>query len=323
MPDMSAQYGLASSIFEEDGTPRRFRWGLMASSDNHYARAGTGYKEFGRRGMADVKRMANPVPGQGGPAAPSPTSRPVEEVSITAGQTERDASFFYTGGLVAAHSEGRDRRSIFEALQRREVYGTSGERMLLWFDLVGENGERLPMGSEAALSGAPRFEVRAAGALEQQPGCPAAVEGGLSAERIERLCKGECNNPGNTRKRISRIEIVRIQPQQRPGEPLAKLIDDPWLVVPCFPNPSGCSVAFEDPTFARRDRETVYYARAIQEPSPAVNGDALRCERDDARRCIRAHPCYADGDKTDPDDDCLAPVEERAWSSPIFVRPAR
>jgi len=244
-------------------------------------------------------------------------------VSITAGQTERDASFFYTGGLVAAHSEGRDRRSIFAALQRREVYGTSGERMLLWFDLVGKNGERLPMGSEAALSGSPRFEVRAAGALEQQPGCPNAVEGGLSAERIERLCKGECNNPGNTRKRITRIEIVRIQPQQRPGEPLAKLIDDPWLVVPCPANPSGCIAAFEDPTFTRRQRETVYYARAIQEPSPAVNGDTLRCERDDAGRCIRAHPCYADGARTDPSDDCLAPVEERAWSSPIFVRPAR
>jgi len=306
MPDMSAQYGLASSIFDAAGRPQRFRWGLMASSDNHTARAGTGYKEFGRRGMADVKRMGSPVPGQGAVGSPSPTSRPVEQVSLAAGQTERDASFYYTGGLVAAHAEGRDRRSIFEALKRREVYGTSGERMLLWFDLLGEGGERLPMGSQATLSRWPRFEVRAAGALEQLPGCPAALEEGLSAERIERLCKGECNNPSNTRRRITRIEIVRIQPQQRPGEPLADLIDDPWLVIPCSGDPSGCSATFEDPSFSQRLRETVYYVRAS----------------DAAGRCVRAHPCYADPARTDPADDCLAPVEERAWSSPIFVRPA-
>jgi hypothetical protein len=321
MPQMSAQYAFASSIFDEDGTPRRFRWGLMASSDNHYARAGTGYKEFGRFGMADVKRMANPVPGQGGAVAPSPTSRPVEEVSLAAAQSERDASFFYTGGLVAAHSEGRDRGSVFEALKRREVYGTSGDRILLWFDLVGDDGERLPMGSEVIRARAPRFEVRAAGALEQLPGCPAAVEEGLSAQRIERLCKGECNNPGDTRKRITRLEVVRIQPQQHPDEPLADLIQDPWLVIPCSGDPSGCIAAFEDPSFELRRRESVYYVRAIQEPSPAVNGDPLRCERNEAGRCIRSHPCYADRSKTDSADECLAPVEERAWSSPIFVRP--
>jgi hypothetical protein len=48
-----------------------------------------------------------------------------------------------------------------------------------------------------------------------------------------------------------------------------------------------------------------------------VNGDPLRCERDAQGRCIEARPCG-----TLPSglpDDCLAPVEERAWSSPIFV----
>ena len=57
--------------------------------------------------------------------------------------------------------------------------------------------------------------------------------------------------------------------------------------------------------------------RAIQEPSPAVNGAPLRCERDAEGRCIGASLC---GEREDGlPDDCLAPVEERAWSSPIFV----
>jgi len=79
----------------------------------------------------------------------------------------------------------------------------------------------------------------------------------------------------------------------------------------------------EDPDFRAAGREHVYYVRAIQEPTPAVNGDPLRCERDAAGRCVKTRPCYASGPDFDPDDECLAPVEERAWSSPIFVSPSR
>ena len=55
-------------------------------------------------------------------------------------------------------------------------------------------------------------------------------------------------------------------------------------------------------------------------PSPAVNGGLERCELDASGRCVRARPCYADY-RTDLDDDCLGEIEERAWSSPIYVRP--
>ena len=74
---------------------------------------------------------------------------------------------------------------------------------------------------------------------------------------------------------------------------------------------------FSDEDFVGDARETVYYVRAIQAPSLAVNGDPLQCDRDDAGRCIRTRPCgtLASG----LPDDCLAPVEERAWSSPIFA----
>jgi len=99
--------------------------------------------------------------------------------------------------------------------------------------------------------------VRAVGSFAQQPGCPEHVTGALSPETLERICRGERYNPSDTRRPITRVEVVRIRPQAAPGGDVAGLVEDPWRV------PRGA-------------------------PGPA-------------------------------DDDCTAPSEERAWSSPIFV----
>jgi hypothetical protein len=234
---------------------------------------------------------------------------------------ERQASYFLTGGLVAVHATGRDRDAIWQALERREVYGTTGDRILLWFDLLNAPRGVAPMGSEVSLDDVPRFRVRAVGALEQTEGCPEHARRALGPERLERLCRGECYHPGERRRRIVRIEVVRIRPQLRPGEPLAALIDDPWRSFPCPDDASGCVVEFTDRTFLRSARENVYYVRAVQEPTPVVNADALRCEYDETGECVSARPCYGDW-RTPFDDDCLAPSQERAWSSPIFLTPA-
>jgi hypothetical protein len=62
----------------------------------------------------------------------------------------------------------------------------------------------------------------------------------------------------------------------------------------------------------------VYYLRAIEEPSPATNAGHLRCKYDESGNCIEPHPCYGDY-RAPASDDCLQTIEERAWSSPIFV----
>jgi hypothetical protein len=328
-PKSSVQYilSLGNPAAGEDAS--RFRMGFVASSDNHSARPGTGYKERDRletseaRGARDRSAYEWATPQATEEKALAARDFDTLRETLTPVQIldfERQASFFATGGLAAVHAEGRGRDAIWDALVRKETYATSGPRILLWFDLV--NGAApLPMGSEVRLAESPRFRVRAAGAREQLPGCPAYAESALSAESLERLCRGECFHPGARRTPLERIEVVRIRPRQRPGEPAAALIEDPWLVLPC-PAGEACSVEFEDPEFAAGGRPALYYVRALQTATPAVNGAGLRCrERDAQGVCLAVDPCYGDY-RTPADDDCLTPVQERAWSSPIFVDPA-
>jgi hypothetical protein len=322
-PGGSVQYILAKGDFENPNEPRHTTMGFIASSDNHSARPGTGYKEFARlqmteaRGAPDESWRASMFGDRGTPEPESISytidglmERPPFELMWM----ERQASFFITGGLVAVHATERSREAIWDAMQTRNVYGTSGDRILLWFDLKNGPDGVLPMGSELELSETPKFEVRAAGSFEQKPGCPPDVVQSLGQDRISRICAGECYHPGDRRRRITRIEVIRIQRQRTEDEPIDDLIEDPWKTIPCPEGPELCVVEFDDASYGELNRDLLYYVRAIQEPTPTVNGGGLRCNGGDCE------PCYGNY-RTPVEDDCLVDAEERAWSSPIFLRP--
>jgi len=323
LSDFDAEAGAAS---EED--PRRFRFGFIASSDNHSARPGTGHKEVNRVGFTEsglrpgetpLARLVIPDTGEPRPEARRFDS---EESGLTGFQLfefERQASFFMTGGLVGLHAAGRDREAIWEALRRREVYGTTGPRILLWFELLnppGTGGGSEPMGAEVALARAPIFQARAVGSFEQLPGCPDYAVRGLGPDEVERICMGECWNPSDRRRHITRIEVVRIRPQATPEESIASRIDDPWKVFSCEPNPAGCAVSFSDPEFPQAGRDALYYVRAYEEAKPGINAGGVRCARDAEGRCTDVDLCPG---PEGIEDQCLAPHEPRAWTSPIFV----
>jgi hypothetical protein len=326
-PRSSVQYIMALGEFSDPARPRRFDFGFLASSDNHSARPGTGYKEVARTHMTEARmttaamRMMDWTGGEEPPPAPESVVFDPDDYEgqfFRLREAERASSFFLTGGLVAVHATGRDRDSIWQALERKQVYGTSGPRILLWFDLLnppGSSGRSVGMGGRATMTTEPVFQVRAVGSFEQLPGCPADAGEALGPERIERLCRGECYHPSDQRRLITRIEVIRIRPQSRAGEPVERLIEDPWKVLPCEPSASGCTQTFTDPDFVREGRESLYYVRAIEAPSPAVNAGLLRCEKDAAGECTKVRACI----DAPEGDDCLAETEERAWSSPIFL----
>jgi hypothetical protein len=324
-PGGSVQYALALTDFTQPQEARRFHLGFIASSDSHTARPGTGYKEFDRHGMTETfgprsSFWSDRIQPRGGSAVESeaidPKNNRFERFQLL--DFEGGSSFFYTGGLTAVHAARRDRDAVWDALQRREVYATSGERILLWFDLMRGESKAAPMGANVDWSSRPRFRVRAIGSFEQKPGCPDYAKQGIDEARLAALCEGECYNPGDKRRAITRIEVVRIRPQVRPGEPVDRLIDDPWKTIACPGLAAGCTAEFEDEDFVTGERDAVYYVRAIQEPTPAVNAAGLRCKADATGPCADVDPCYGDW-RTPHDDDCLAPNEERAWSSPIYL----
>ncbi len=327
-PKSSVQYIMALRNFDDPENPKQFEFGFMASSDNHTARPGTGYKELGRVYSTDalITQSGERVLGDVMPRPdldPTPASVPFDPKSggafFNLREAERGSSFFLTGGLIAVHAEGRSRDQIWGAMERREVYGTSGPRILLWFDLLnaaGTTGGRVAMGGRSALAEPPIFQVRAAGSLVQKPGCPSSSHDALGADGIEQLCRGECYNPGDERRQISRIEVVRIRPQVANDEPIDPLIEDAWRVFTCEPDPAGCSITFTDPDFTRSARDTIYYVRAIETPTMAINADGFRCVYDEAGNCLEVNACTGDASF---EDDCLAETEQRAWSSPISV----
>lgn len=336
-PANSSQYALALRNFDEldeNGDPLAFRWGFIASSDNHAAQPGTGYKEIGRHKSTEAYGSASEITHKRFIEAAKPktddpsTSVPLDLSSskynfLQINETERQGSYFYTGGLIAVHSQGRDRDSIWDALENKQVYGTSGERILLWFN-AEENGEQYAMGSELHSNRSPSFTVQALGSFQQLPGCPEHSVAALGEERLDYMCAGECYNPSDVRNSIDRIEIVRIRPQASPDEDISDLIDDVWKSLSCD-KPStawgdGCEVSFTDPEY-NGDREFIYYARAIQQEQPVINGDQLRCETNESGQCIDVNPCYGGTWSLPREDDCLAPASERAWSSPIYLRP--
>jgi hypothetical protein len=164
------------------------------------------------------------------------------------------------------------------------------------------------MGSEITMSQNPKFIVRAAGSFKQKDGCPIESIDSLSPKTLEYLCAGECYNPSDQRYVIEKIEIIKITPQSYAGEAISPLIQDAWKTISCK-GQSECIVEFEDSNYSR---DSVYYVRAIQELTPAINGKSIPPENQEFKLCKGSF-------RTDLADNCLSDTNERAWSSPIYI----
>lgn len=216
------------------------------------------------------------------------------------------------GGLTVIWAEENSRRSLFDALSRREVYATSGPRPVVRFfggfglpaAMCGEPAfaplgyaHGVPMGGvlnapEAgeSLSGAQQTVPRFAVSALQDPGT--ASEPGAPLERIQ-VIKGWIDDQGTTQETV--YDVAGSEGDAG--------------------SPSLCTV-WTDPDFDA-GQAAFYYARVLQTPTPrwhAIQCDAagISCEDPDAVPPPFA-PCC--------DPDIPREIQERAWTSPIWYYP--
>jgi hypothetical protein len=283
------RYALVEGLAEEARIGvNPFKLGLMASTDTHNGMAG-GVEERsfpGHLGNADgvLETRLSSTPGVMGNVSNGP------------------------GGLVGVWAEENSRDAIFDAIRRREVFGTSGPRIRPRFfggwdppeDFCAGAGsvERadawgVPMGADlpaASAGSALGFAVMA----QRDPGT-AAAPGGL-LQRIQ-IIKGWVDDAGGLHQQVFDVA----------GGANEADVDRST----CEPRGAGatqlCAV-WRDPAFDPQ-RRAVYYARVLENPS---------C-RYSTWQCLALPP------KERP-PGCLDPVmqeiqQERAWTSPIWYTP--
>ncbi|NNK49201.1 MAG: DUF3604 domain-containing protein [Gemmatimonadetes bacterium] len=215
-------------------------------------------------------------------------------------------------GLTAVWARENTRESIFDAIQRKEVYATTGTRIRVrvfagWDfesedmarpDFISEGYSRgVPMGSDlvdAPSGSSPRFMIRAL--LDPD---------GANLDRVQ-VIKGWLDSDGDTHERIYDVAVSdgrEIGSDGRAREPVGNTVD---IATATFTNTIGQAVMatlWEDPDF-NPDEPAFYYVRVLEIPTP-------RWTTYDAA-------FYG----IDLPDTVPATIQDRAYTSPIWYSPS-
>jgi len=286
--------GLVEGMILEDklGT-NPFKMGIVSGADSHSAYSNN--EEFGfngSHGATDDTPQKRLHPGM------SPSGEP--------------ASVVGTAGTTAVWAEENTRASIFDAMQSKETYGTSGTMIRLRFfggwkyakDLVKDKefvkkayAGGVPMGHDMApkpggVKG-PTFAVWA----QKDP------ESG-NLDRVQ-IIKGFINRWGRTDEKIYDVALSDDRKADKKTGKVADVGNTVDIKKATYTNDIGdtqLSTVWTDPDFDPKQK-AVYYVRVLEIPTP-------RWTTYDAARNNLPLPT-----------DVPATIQERAWSSPIWYTP--
>jgi hypothetical protein len=263
-----------------------YRLGIIASTDTHNGTPGATTEStfMGHRGTDDDTPAKQLGPGV-----------------LTHGGV-----IFNPGGLVGVWAEENSRPSIFDALRRREVFGTSGTRLSVRFfggwNLPADLCDDPQMLETAYAQGAPM-----GGALAPQPAGAAAPTFVVAALRDP----GTAVRPGTP---LQRLQVIKgwlengeahQQVYDVAGDPNnGASVDELTCETRGSGNDALCAV-WTDPAF-NPSQPSFYYVRAVENPTCRWS----------------TYVCNAPSTEPRP-DACNAPavpktIQERAWSSPIW-----
>ncbi len=292
-PRVHAREALAEGLLQQARLGANpFRFGLIGSTDTH----------LGAPGLVEEDAFVGHAAG--------PVTRRMEIPPLP------DSPNYNPGGLAVLWAEENSRDALFEAMRRREAYGTSGPRIVTRFfggwsyplDACA-NGELaalgyrdgVPMGGvlPGTQSGAaPRFLV----AAWKDAGTPAHP--GTPLERLQIVKLWEEN--GEARQQVH--DVARA-----PGPP--GRVDPSSCAIDSGGAESLCTV-WEDPDFDDA-HPALYYVRVLESPTCrwtqyACNENGVDCDEPST---------IADGLEACCDPDVPRVIQERAWTSPIWFEP--
>jgi hypothetical protein len=222
------------------------------------------------------------------------------------------ASKWGAAGLAAVWAKENNRESLFEAMQRKETYATTGPRIGLRFfggwDFQTEDAMLPDLASIGYMKGVPM-----GGDLTQAPRGESPVfliqamkdPKGANLDRIQ-IVKGSLDRNGNQHEKVFNVALSgNRQIATDGGAPLVGSTVD--FEVPSYRNTIGdaeLAVVWRDPEF-KDDDSAFYYVRVLEIPTP-------RWTAYDAARFKLSLPT-----------DILLIIQERAYSSPIWYTASR
>ncbi|QEW18527.1 hypothetical protein LA6_000693 [Marinibacterium anthonyi] len=273
-----------------------FKFGLLGSTDDH-----TGISSAEENNFFGKFPTSEPGPERSTGNAFDFEGRTVKDWQLGA------------SGLTAVWAEENTRASIWDAMKRKEVYGTTGPRMFVRFfggwdfvaeDALGRNpgaigyGKGVPMGGDLPPApegaGGPSFLV-------------AALKDPLSGnlDRIQ-IVKGWVDGDGALQEKVYDVAWSGDREPDSEGK-LAEVGSTVDLTTATWTNTIGAPeliTVWSDPDFDP-GLKAFYYARVIEIPTPRWTAyDAVYFE-----------------DAAFPDDATMI-VTERAYTSPIWYGPA-
>jgi hypothetical protein len=270
-----------------------YRFGMTGSTDTHTALSTTREENyFGKYRATEpsANRHNKPV---------IPTDDPDLQI-LTAQES--------AAGLTAVWARENTREAIFGAIQRKEVYATTGTRIRVrvfgGWDFTADDlhrhdfteyayGGGVPMGGElssAARGKSPRFMVRAL----RDPD-------GANLDRVQ-IIKGWIDKKGKTFERIYDVAVAGDRKIGRDGRARESVGNTVNIEKAAYTNSIGDAVLaahWQDPDFDPK-QDAFYYVRVLEIPTPRWT----------------THDAAFYG--IDRPDNVPATVQDRAYTSPIW-----
>ncbi|MGE4652829.1 MAG: DUF3604 domain-containing protein [Myxococcota bacterium] len=299
--------------FEEAGIVNPYKFGFIGSSDTHTGATSDDESNFfSKLGLLDATpalRGSTPLPLWQSLFMRFMTPDQVGEVGGET-YTRSPSPTFGAAGLAAVWAEANTRAAIYEAFRRKETFATSGPRIRLRFfagydfdaslledsDVISEAyGRGVSMGSDLDTSGgsAPSFLAWAirdplSAPLQRLQIVKGWSEGGETFEKVYDVACSDGGRPDPKTSRCpdngARVNLGDCSYSTDSGSPELKAL---W----------------SDPGFDPEQR-AFYYVRVLENPTCRWSTwDAIRSG-------VEARP------------DLQTTIQERAWSSPIWLIPA-